>query len=97
MKDAAIDPLEQHPCTVDSSTATIRPQTPRGDDFYGLAYGTNGTAAIFRRALVELNISGGVPLRWVRANGKPAAGVNYVPTENSNLIHTDPWSGEVQS
>lgn len=50
--------------------STIRPMTPDGDDYFGLTTGTNGTAAIARRALVKTD-----GLTWVKSNGKPAVGI----------------------
>lgn len=68
------------------SNGTIRPSTPEGDDYYGLALGTNGTAAESRR---ECAVNGR-PLQWVRHNGRIAVG----PTlrgAGHDLSWKNPW------
>jgi len=86
-------PADLAPCGVifDFIAETIRPDHPRGDDVFGLALGTNGTAAQCRRQLVEAsqNAEG---FTWVRCNGEPATGVTCIPTANSDLVPSI-WEG----
>lgn len=81
---------------------TIRPTSPEGDEFFGLAGGTNGTAAITRREVAERaaikNAFGFYDpkcprLTWLRFNGKPATGLQLVPGDASE-IDADPWGGD---
>ncbi len=65
---------------VDPEAKTIRPTTEGGDDYYGLGPGTNGTAAICRRACVDLP-----GYRWVRSSGRSATGINYVVVGGAEL------------
>lgn len=67
---------------------TITPADREGDDYFGLGPGTNGTAAICRRALVEPE-----GYRWVRSSGRPATGPNYIPGNTSQESLPGPWDG----
>lgn len=74
---------------IDSVSRTIRPATPDGDTYFGLAVGTNGTAAMTRRALAEPANSG--PYTWVRYSGRPAVGATLIPTGRDTW--SNPWDG----
>jgi hypothetical protein len=77
--------------TTDESTRTIRPIEPAGDEFYGLAMGTNGTGATCRRQLIEGKHPG---YHWQRHDATRAAGINYVPpTRRSDADWVNPWDG----
>jgi hypothetical protein len=94
----------QHPAAqpytigIKDNRLTVQPERADGDAFYGLEIGTNGTAAAARRAAVEAEIQStqnyawGPPV-WLRANGKPAAGLQLVPTDRSDTYEANPWSG----
>lgn len=58
---------------VDHTTRTIRPAHDIAEEFFGVAWGTNGTAAECRRTLV--NPSG---YRWCRQSGDLASSLNLV-------------------
>lgn len=73
--------------TVDHTTRTVRPVFETADGFYGLAPGTNGTAATSRR-----NLQGLAGYTWHRADGSAATGLLYVPTARSEFAPS-PWSG----
>jgi hypothetical protein len=79
----AIQNLTPPPVRVDVPSGTIRPESAEGDEYYGLTRGTNGTAAIARRACVEAVVGAGL-LTWVRACGSPATGIAYVPSDRSD-------------
>lgn len=80
------------PClVVDGNNATVRPESPDGDSYYGLASGTNGTAAATRRAAALGCVTSSMPLRWVCSDGKPAAGLNLIPSSNSDRVNANPW------
>lgn len=71
------------PPPVNVSGNVISPRTPEGDDYFGLSMGTNGTAAISRRATAELVITANTGVRgfeWVRANGGAPVGITLVPS-----------------
>lgn len=74
---------------IDHVKRTIRPSSVDADDYFGLALGTNGTAAICRRALVEPK-----GYRWLRARGAIALGVTLVPTARSEHHYVNPWTGD---
>jgi hypothetical protein len=78
---------------VDGLCRTIQPERPEGDAFFGLELGTNGTAAAARRLAVERahHVAGGFV--WLRANGKPATGLQFVPSDRSDNYEANPWSG----
>lgn len=57
---------------VDPSTRTIRPTHYAAEEFFGVAWGTNGTAAECRRALVTQ-----AGYRWTRADGRAPAALQY--------------------
>jgi hypothetical protein len=67
---------------------TVRPAVPEGDAFFGLEAGTNGTAAAGRRAAIGLN--GRI---WERHDGRPATGLQLVPSNRSESYDANPWSG----
>ncbi len=71
---------------VDQQTKTIRPALEAGDAYFGLGPGTNGTAAIMRRALVEPP-----GFTWVRASGGVATGILYVPGNGIRDNFMNPW------
>lgn len=75
-----------HAVILDAKTNTVRPATDAGDAYYGLGPGTNGTAAICRRALVEPP-----GYRWLRFAGAPPTGIQYVPSENTHVLTGAPW------
>lgn len=81
---------------VDLETATIRPESPDGDDFYGLAMGTNGTAATVRRELAVEALKPCTPsahverLTWVRSDGRGPIGLWLVPNGRSHEFE-NPW------
>jgi hypothetical protein len=83
---------------VDGQRLTIQPDGRDGDAFFGLESGTNGTAAAARRQVVEAQVSStqnyvwGQPV-WLRSNGKPAAGLQLVPSDRSDSYEANPWSG----
>ena len=85
--------------TVDADRRTIQPQDPTGDDLFGLAPGTNGTAAATRRALIEASHAPIVEalgsLTWERHNGRPATGLQTRPSDRSWRYDANPGSGRV--
>lgn len=74
---------------INHTTRTVQPTHPEGDDYYGLAPGTNGTAAQTRRALAVSSTS--ITYRWVRYSGAPAVGVTLVPSGED--VWQNPWDG----
>jgi hypothetical protein len=62
-----------YPVAVDPSTQTIRPISDSGDDYFGLAPMTNGSAAECRRALVAPT-----GFRWLRSSGRAPLSIHYV-------------------
>lgn len=87
-----------YPLIINAETRTIRPASPDHDDYYGLAVGTNGTAATMRRTVAELEVSSTAPqytgLTWLRSNGKPATGLTLRPSDTSSDTWRSPWTGE---
>lgn len=86
-----------------SREGLLWPESPDGDDWYGLAMGTNGTAATMRRALLEQTITregaAEKPLQWVRNNGGPPIGLRFAPAQGG-VDFENPWipptHGEVE-
>lgn len=70
---------------------TLRPATPEGDDYYGLAVGTNGTRAAQRRAEEESATGLPGPFTWVRHDGGHAIGTLLVPSGEAKFMN--PWDG----
>lgn len=68
---------------------TVRPLTEDGDDFYGLALGTNGTAAAMRRLCANAPPS----YRWLRRDGRPATGLRLRPATGETKF-VNPWTLE---
>lgn len=93
----AYRPTTYFPMLTTVEGLTIRPVAPEGDDYFGLATGSNGTAAELRRRIAELQTpspaGNSYGLTWVRASGAPAHGIQYVPGD-SDRPASDPWSGE---
>ena len=88
-----LDPLPNPNVVVDLNRGTIQPETPDGDDFFGLAAGTNGTAATTRRELVIGQLfprENANRLRWLRSNGRDPAGLRFVPGNRSHEFE-NPW------
>lgn len=78
--------LDGHPFAVDKKYGVLRPLDDAGDVFFGLAWGTNGTAAECRRALVEIP-----GYSWRRSNGKPPVSILYkVPAPAAEHDTTTP-------
>lgn len=75
---------------VDHTAKTVRPVSDSDDAYFGLGPGTNGTAAICRRALVQPE-----GYNWTRASGAPASGILYVPGNTSQESVPGPWDGEL--
>jgi len=73
--------------TVVIGGGVIRPAHPNGDDFYGLAPGTNGTAAAMRRTLVTPE-----GFAWFRYDGSRPVGLLVVPLARPSPF-SNPWSG----
>jgi hypothetical protein len=65
----------------------ILPLDDLGDAFFGVAPGTNGTAAVVRRALVT------PPGRWcwLQHNGLDAHGLNLAPASGDDEAWANPW------
>ncbi len=62
-----------YPLNVDTQSKTLRPVDDHGDEYFGLAPLTNGTAAACRRACVE------VPgFKWVSSSGRTPTALLYV-------------------
>lgn len=89
-------------CDLKRGIVTLRPETPDGDDYFGLSWGTNGTAAASRRRLAEPTLSAArdwglslsvdrLTIRWVRFSGAPATGLNTIPTNRSDVTFSNPW------
>lgn len=83
--------INESAVTVDHTTHTMRPAHDAGDAYFGLETGTNGTAAISRRAWAEY-VHSAQGYRWVRHNGKPATGVLLIPSGKEATVST--WGGE---
>ena len=79
-----------HPVEIDAATGTIRPVNYEGDEFYGLAWGTNGTAATMRRTCAE----GPHTLTWLRHDGSRAVGLRLEPASEEKPF-VNPWTLEV--
>lgn len=95
-----MNPTESHPVpslNLDSTAKTLRPVDAEGDDYFGLSIGTNGTAAVARRAIAEIAACGvsradrQFVFVWVRSNGRPATGMTLVPNAHSDLSYVSPW------
>jgi hypothetical protein len=59
-----------HPVVADHTNRILRPRNSAGDDYFGLAPRTNGTAAECRRALLAPP-----GWRWERSSGRPPVGL----------------------
>lgn len=70
---------------VDHVAQSIRPTTAAGDVWFGLASGTNGTAATVRRALADVPPG----YRWELHDGRRAAGLDLVPS--GGAWWRNPW------
>lgn len=57
---------------VDAVSKTIRPTHSLADEFFGVAWGTNGTAAECRRTLV-----GQDGFKWVTSDGRDPAWLGW--------------------
>lgn len=66
-----------------------RPLTVDGDEWFGLAWGFNGTAARCRRLLAAP-----AAVTWLRHDGRPAYGLTTVPSSRSSERWRSPWTGE---
>lgn len=75
--------------SVDYVTREVRALEREADAYYGLEPGTNGTGAIMRRMGI-----GEPDYRWIRFNGRPAVGVTLIPTNTSDNLTSNPWSGK---
>lgn len=76
--------VDVHNVITSPLTRTVRPCEPAGDAFFGLEPGTNGSAATARRALVQPE-----GYRWLRHDGRPATGLQLVPSSDDN--GANPW------
>lgn len=91
---AAVQNTTPPPVRVDAASRTIRPETAAGDEFFGLAPGTNGSSSISRRAVLEAAVqTASGPFTWVRSNGSHASGINLIPSNRGDKVNTNPWSG----
>ena len=61
--------------------------TPEADVLFGLLPGTNGTGPAMRRALAPEGYT------WVTSDGRQARGPLLVPSNLSDEMNTNPWSG----
>ena len=77
-----------HDVRIDHATRTVRPEDREGDVFFGLRWGTNGTATETRRALVAPP-----GYLWRCSDGQAAVGTTLVPTNRSDEYIFDPWGG----
>lgn len=75
---------------INHSTRTVQPNSSEADDYYGLALGSNGTAAQGRRASAPEGYT------WLRADGAPAYGITLTPSANSDTEFVNPWTGDHQ-
>jgi hypothetical protein len=80
------------PVVVDNESRTIRPANPDGDEFFGLANGTNGTGAIARRDAAERTETA-TGYTWLRSNGQSATGLQLVPSNKSDATWAPLWPG----
>jgi len=80
-------PASTPPIYVEHATRRVLSLEPEGDRFYGLEPGTNGTGPAMRRAVVPPGYT------WLDSSGKPARGVFSVPSDHSDELQTNPWSG----
>lgn len=71
---------------IDHHARTVRPLDREGDRHYGLVVGSNGTAAINRRALVDVPDS----YEWRTHSGAHAIGPLLVPGGGAWV---NPWDG----
>ncbi len=78
-------------CTLDTVSRIARAADAEADVFFGLLPGTNGTGPTMRRAHVPADF------RWVTSKGKPASGIYLVPSDQSDDMNTNPWSGSPSS
>jgi hypothetical protein len=64
-----------HAVELDPDSRTLRPVTDIGEEYFGVAPLTNGTAAACRRECVGLGLPG---FQWVRRNRSAAIALSYV-------------------
>lgn len=77
-----------HETTIDHDTRTVRPLTPEGDEWFGLTMGSNGSAALMRRAGAPAGYT------WTRHNGRHAHGLNLQAHAHADTDTTpNPWDG----
>ena len=72
---------------IEHTSRRVMSLTLEGDRFYGLLPGTNGSGPTMRRACVP---DGYV---WLTSEGDRARGVYLVPSDTSDELQTNPWSG----
>lgn len=75
--------------TVDHSRRVVRPNHADADDYYGLALGTNGTAATARR---ETAAPAGYT--WRRHDGAQPTSLRLRPARESAFVN--PWTHEME-
>lgn len=88
MNYTSTDARAANAVVVDAEAKTVRPANADADAYYGLGPGTNGTAAITRRAAAAPE-----GFTWVRSDGTPATGLNYLPGQRNPMNIPSPWSG----
>lgn len=76
--------IDVHNVQISAFANACIPCDEAGDAFFGLEPGTNGSAATARRALVQPE-----GYRWLRHDGRPATGLQLVPTANDS--GANPW------
>lgn len=81
-------PASTPPIYVDRASRQVLSLEPEADRFYGLLPGTNGTGPAMRRACVPADFT------WLASDMKQARGVLLVPSDQSDELNTNPWSGK---
>lgn len=77
---------DMHTTIIDEARRTVRPAQAHGNEFYGLTFGSNGTAAECRRRCAAPE-----GFTWLRHDGRPAVGLTAIPSGFDDV--PSPWSG----
>lgn len=85
--DPQFTPASTPPIFISPAERRVLSLDRDADRFFGLEPGTNGTGPAMRRACVPADFT------WLDSSGKPARGVYLQPSDTSDGINTNPWSG----
>ena len=85
--DPTYTPASTPPIFVDNASRQVLALDSEADTFFGLLPGTNGTGPAMRRKCVPDDFT------WISSDCRRARGVYSVPSDRSDELQTNPWSG----